>query len=182
MQRELVVVENKLYIECEWIHEKQSELIVACAECSRYRIKSIQILLDFIFYRGKILHFLNFDGTTIKSSHIWTVFLFIKGRNCMEFKNFGGQFVVGKVLAAVNEVEKAYEIFKNDKEFIAEYNNLLNIYVGRPSLLYYAKNMTDDLGGAKIYLKREDLNHTGTHKINNAIGQALLAKKWVKQN
>lgn len=72
------------------------------------------------------------------------------------------------------------KLFKNDKEFIAEYNNLLNIYVGRPSLLYYAKNMTDDIGGAKIYLKREDLNHTGTHKINNAIGQALLAKKMGK--
>lgn len=98
----------------------------------------------------------------------------------MEFKDYGGQFVEGKVLDAVKEVEKAYGLYKNDPIFLEEYNNLLINYVGRPSLLYYAKNMTKDLGGAKVYLKREDLNHTGSHKLNNTVGQALLAKKMGK--
>jgi tryptophan synthase beta chain len=106
-------------------------------------------------------------------------FIYIGG-NIMEFKDFGGQFVEGKVLEAVKEVEKAYELYKDNEDFLKEYEDLLKTYVGRPSLLYYAKNMTEDLGGAKIYLKREDLNHTGAHKINNAIGQALLAKKMGK--
>ena len=74
-------------------------------------------------------------------------------------------------------LEECYEHYKKDPEFNAELNKLLNEYAGRPSLLYYAEKMTKDLGGAKIYLKREDLNHTGSHKINNALGQALLAKK-----
>lgn len=99
----------------------------------------------------------------------------------MEFKDFGGQFVGGKVLDAVKEIEKAYDFYKNDPAFLKEYQNLLETYVGRPSLLYYAKNMTEDLGGAKVYLKREDLNHTGSHKLNNVIGQALLAKKMGKK-
>ena len=100
----------------------------------------------------------------------------------MEFKDFGGQFVAGKILDAVKEIETAYNFYKNDQLFLIEYHNLLKTYVGRPSLLYYAKNMTEDLGGAKIYLKREDLNHTGSHKLNNVIGQALLAKKMGKKN
>ena len=99
----------------------------------------------------------------------------------MEFKDFGGQFVGGKVLDAVKEIEKAYDFYKNHPAFLKEYQNLLETYVGRPSLLYYAKNMTEDLGGAKVYLKREDLNHTGSHKLNNVIGQALLAKKMGKK-
>jgi len=99
----------------------------------------------------------------------------------MEFKDFGGQFVAGKILDAVKEIETAYNFYKNDQLFLIEYHNLLKTYVGRPSLLYYAKNMTEDLGGAKIYLKREDLNHTGSHKLNNVIGQALLAKKMGKK-
>ena len=98
----------------------------------------------------------------------------------MEFKQFGGQFVTGKVLEAVKEVEKAYDFYKNDPAFLKEYHELLKTYANRPSLLYYAKNMTEDLNGAKIYLKREDLNHTGAHKINNVLGQALLAKKMGK--
>ena len=77
-------------------------------------------------------------------------------------------------------LEKCYEYYKKDPEFNAELNKLLNEYAGRPSLLYYAEKMTKDLGGAKIYLKREDLNHTGSHKINNALGQALLARKMGK--
>ena len=81
---------------------------------------------------------------------------------------------------AVIELEKAYNYYKNDKEFNDELNTLLNEYAGRPSLLYYAARMTEDLGGAKIYLKREDLNHTGAHKINNVLGQVLLAKKMGK--
>jgi len=82
---------------------------------------------------------------------------------------------------AVNELEKAYDHFKNDPEFNRELTDLLNNYANRPSLLYYAEKMTKDLGGAKIYLKREDLNHTGAHKVNNVLGQALLAKKMGKK-
>ena len=81
---------------------------------------------------------------------------------------------------AVNELESAYIKYKNDPDFINELNSMLSDYAGRPSRLYYAKRMTEDLGGAKIYLKREDLNHTGAHKINNAIGQMLLAKRMGK--
>ena len=81
---------------------------------------------------------------------------------------------------AVNELEEAYNHYKDDPEFNKELTDLLNNYVGRPSLLYYAEKMTKDLGGAKVYLKREDLNHTGSHKLNNAMGQVLLAKKMGK--
>ena len=98
----------------------------------------------------------------------------------MEFGKFGGQFVPDHILVAVKEVEEAYNTYKQDEAFRKELNDLLNEYANRPSLLYYAKNMTEDLGGAKIYLKREDLNHTGAHKINNVLGQALLAKKMGK--
>mgnify|MGYP000697752117 CR=1 FL=1 len=83
-------------------------------------------------------------------------------------------------MAALEELEKAYEHFKNDTAFRQELDYLLREYAGRPSGLYYAEKMTKDLGGAKIYLKREDLNHTGAHKINNALGQVLLAKKMGK--
>ena len=98
----------------------------------------------------------------------------------MEFGKFGGQCVGGPVLDAVKDVEKAYETYKYDQEFIDEFKHYLKNYANRPSLLYYAKNMTEQLGGAKIYLKREDLNHTGAHKINNVLGQALLAKRMGK--
>ena len=99
-----------------------------------------------------------------------------KGR----FGIHGGQFVPETLMNAVNELEEAYEKYKNDPEFVEEVNQLFKEYIGRPSLLYYAKNMTEDLGGAKIYLKREDLNHTGSHKLNNALPQVLLAKKMGK--
>lgn len=92
----------------------------------------------------------------------------------------GGQYIPETLMNAVIELEKAYENYKNDPEFVKEFEDLLNNYVGRPSRLYYASHMTEDLGGAKIYLKREDLNHTGSHKLNNALGQALLAKKMGK--
>lgn len=92
----------------------------------------------------------------------------------------GGQYIPETLMNAVIELEKAYNYYKNDKEFNDELNTLLNEYAGRPSLLYYAARMTEDLGGAKIYLKREDLNHTGAHKINNVSGQVLLAKKMGK--
>ena len=92
----------------------------------------------------------------------------------------GGQYIPETLMNAVIELEEAYDRFKNDPEFNAELNELLNEYAGRPSRLYYAKRMTEDLGGAKIYLKREDINHTGAHKINNVLGQALLAKKMGK--
>ena len=92
----------------------------------------------------------------------------------------GGQYIPETLMNAVIELEKAYEHYKNDPEFVKEFEDLLNNYVGRPSRLYYATHMTEDLGGAKIYLKREDLNHTGSHKLNNALGQALLAKKMGK--
>ena len=93
----------------------------------------------------------------------------------------GGQYIPETLMNAVIELEKAYDHYKDDPAFVKEYNVLLNEYVGRPSRLYYASHMTEDLGGAKIYLKREDLNHTGSHKLNNALGQALLAKKMGKK-
>ena len=99
-----------------------------------------------------------------------------KGR----FGVHGGQYIPETLMNAVIELEEAYNHYKNDPEFNKELTDLLNDYAGRPSLLYYAKKMTEDLGGAKIYLKREDLNHTGSHKINNVLGQALLAKKMGK--
>lgn len=97
------------------------------------------------------------------------------------FNEFGGQYVPENVLKALNELEEEYEKAKNDESFMEEYNYYLKYYTGRPSPLYYAENMTKKLGGAKIYLKREDLNHTGAHKINNAIGQILLAKRMGKK-
>lgn len=92
----------------------------------------------------------------------------------------GGQYIPETLMNAVIELEKAYEHYKKDPTFMKEFEDLLHEYVGRPSGLYYAAHMTEDLGGAKIYLKREDLNHTGSHKLNNALGQALLAKKMGK--
>ena len=99
-----------------------------------------------------------------------------KGR----FGIHGGQYIPETLMNAVTELEEAYNKFKDDPEFNAELTALLNDYCGRPSRLYFAKNMTENLGGAKIYLKREDMNHTGAHKINNAIAQCLLAKKMGK--
>lgn len=99
-----------------------------------------------------------------------------KGR----FGIYGGQYVPETVMGAVNELEAAYDRYKNDPAFNEELSRLFNEYAGRPSLLYYAGKMTEDLGGAKVYLKREDLNHTGSHKINNVLGQILLAKKMGK--
>ena len=97
-----------------------------------------------------------------------------------KFGVFGGQYVPETLMTAVHEVEAAYEKYKADPQFQAELDDLMKNYAGRPSLLYYAEKMTKDLGGAKIYLKREDLNHTGSHKINNVLGQVLLAKKMGK--
>lgn len=97
-----------------------------------------------------------------------------------DFGDFGGQFVPETLMNVLKVLEKEYEEYCQTEEFKNEYIKYLKEYVGRPSLLYYAKGLTEDLGGAKIYLKREDLNHTGAHKINNAIGQALLAKKMGK--
>ena len=93
----------------------------------------------------------------------------------------GGQYVPETLMNAVLELEKAYEHYKDDPEFNKELQTLYHEYANRPSLLYYAERMTKDLGGAKIYLKREDLNHTGAHKINNVLGQCLLAKKMGKK-
>ena len=97
------------------------------------------------------------------------------------FGEFGGQYVPETVMNAVHELEEAYDKYGNDPEFLEEYRTLLRDYAGRPSMLYYADRMTKDLGGCKIYLKREDLNHTGAHKINNVLGQILLAKKMGKK-
>ena len=99
-----------------------------------------------------------------------------KGR----YGNYGGQYIPETLMNAVLELEEAYEKYSKDLEFNKELDDLLKNYAGRPSLLYYAEKMTKDLGGAKIYLKREDLNHTGSHKINNVLGQVLLAKKMGK--
>ncbi len=92
----------------------------------------------------------------------------------------GGQYMSETLMNELLNLEEQYNHFKEDPEFLEELNTLLKEYAGRPSLLYYAKRMTEDLGGAKIYLKREDLNHTGAHKINNVLGQCLLAKKMGK--
>ncbi|MDR1669953.1 MAG: tryptophan synthase subunit beta [Oscillospiraceae bacterium] len=97
-----------------------------------------------------------------------------------KFGEFGGRYVPETLMNAVLELEEAYRRYKDDEGFGKELSGLLNSYAGRPSRLYFAENMTRDLGGAKIYLKREDLNHTGSHKINNVLGQALLAKKMGK--
>jgi len=97
------------------------------------------------------------------------------------FGEFGGQYVPEILMNSILELEQAYEHYKNDEEFNRELTALFNNYANRPSLLYYAENMTKALGGAKIYLKREDLNHTGSHKINNVLGQALMAKKMGKK-
>lgn len=99
-----------------------------------------------------------------------------KGR----FGPYGGQYIPETLMNAVNELDEAYRKYKNDPEFIRELKALYREYAGRPSMLTYASRMTEDLGGAKIYLKREDLNHTGSHKINNCLGQILLAKKMGK--
>lgn len=99
-----------------------------------------------------------------------------KGR----FGIHGGQYIPETLMNAVIELEEAYNHYKDDPEFNAELTELLNEYAGRPSRLYFASHMTEDLGGAKVYLKREDLNHTGAHKINNALAQALLAKHMGK--
>ena len=96
------------------------------------------------------------------------------------FGPFGGQYIPETLMNEIHRLEKAYNFYKHDADFQAELKDLLDNYANRPSLLYYAKKMTEDLGGAKIYLKREDLNHTGAHKINNALGQCLLAKKMGK--
>ena len=101
----------------------------------------------------------------------------MKGR----FNQYGGQYVPETLMNALQELEAEYEKAISDKEFMKEYHYYLNEYAGRPSSLYFAENMTKDLGGAKIYLKREDLNHTGAHKINNALGQVLLAKRMGKK-
>jgi len=100
-----------------------------------------------------------------------------KGR----FGNFGGQYVPETLMNALVQLEEAHMKYINDSEFINEYQYYLKNYAGRPSLLYFAERMTKELGGAKIYLKREDLNHTGSHKINNVLGQALLAKRMGKK-
>lgn len=100
----------------------------------------------------------------------------MKGR----FGAYGGQYIPETLMSAVIELEKDYEFYKNDSGFKQELKSLLEQYAGRPSMLYYAEKMTKDLGGAKIYLKREDLNHTGSHKINNVLGQVLLAKRMGK--
>ena len=99
-----------------------------------------------------------------------------KGR----FGEYGGQYIPETLMNGVIQVEEAYNHYKNDKEFCEELDEIYKNYAGRPSLLYYARKMTQDLNGAKIYLKREDLNHTGSHKINNVLGQVLLAKKMGK--
>jgi len=98
----------------------------------------------------------------------------------LQFGRFGGQFVPPQVILALDELETEFNKAIQDPEFIKEFKYYLKDYVGRPSPLYYAEQLTKKLGGAKIYLKREDLNHTGAHKINNALGQALLAKKMGK--
>ena len=105
---------------------------------------------------------------------------FNRNNNSGKFGSYGGQFVPETLMLALQELSSYYEAIKNDPVFIEEFNDLLETFGGRPTPLYFAKNLTSQTGGAKIYLKREDLTHTGAHKLNNAIGQALLAKKLGK--
>lgn len=124
------------------------------------------------------------ETNKIKDFHkIQTIVAMIKGDHHMSKGRFGihgGQYMPETLMNAVIELEEAYNHYKNDPQFNAELTDLLNNYAGRPSELYYAAHMTADLGGPKIYLKREDMNHTGSHKINNVLGQVLLAKKMGK--
>ena len=99
-----------------------------------------------------------------------------KGR----YGEFGGQYVPETLMNEIINLERSYEEYKKDPDFVRELDALLREYAGRPSLLYFAEKMTKDLGGARVYLKREDLNHTGSHKINNVLGQVLLAKRMGK--
>lgn len=101
--------------------------------------------------------------------------------NLGKYGEFGGQYVPETLMNEIINLEKSYEFYKTDEKFNEELDFLLKKYAGRPSLLYFAKNVTKDLGGAKVYLKREDLNHTGSHKINNVLGQVLLAKYMGKK-
>ena len=96
------------------------------------------------------------------------------------FGDYGGQYIPETLMNEIINLEISYNRYKDDAAFKSELDSLLKTYAGRPSLLYYAEKMSRDLGGAKIYLKREDMNHTGSHKINNVLGQALLAKKMGK--
>jgi tryptophan synthase beta chain len=98
----------------------------------------------------------------------------------IKFGIFGGQYILETVMNAVKGTDDSYNKYKNDKEFLEEFHKLFKEYATRPSRLYYAKKLTEELGGAKIYLKREDLNHTASHKINNVLGQLLLAKRLGK--
>ena len=101
--------------------------------------------------------------------------------NNTKFGDFGGQYIPETLMNAVIELDNAYNKYKNDPEFIKDLDKLMKEYANRPSMLYYAEKLTKRLGGAKIYLKREDLNHTGSHKINNVLGQLLLAKRMGKK-
>ena len=100
--------------------------------------------------------------------------------NTGHFGPYGGIYVAETLMGALQELNAAYEKYRHDPEFIAELNDDLKHFVGRPSPVYHAKRWSQQLGGAQIYLKREDLNHTGAHKVNNTVGQALLAKRMGK--
>ena len=100
---------------------------------------------------------------------------------CGHFGKFGGVFVAETLMQSIIELRQAYEHFKNDADFQTELDKDLAHYVGRPSPLYFAERLSNHAGGARIYLKREDLNHTGAHKINNTVGQALLARRMGKK-
>ncbi|MPL65609.1 Tryptophan synthase beta chain [bioreactor metagenome] len=164
---------------------RNREIVGAYGDLARYQwgvYDSIQnewaIYRQFGWYHRGLKAFVPFSGMK-------AFFVCIFKRRMMNmskgrFGIHGGQYIPETLMNAVIELEEAYDRFKNDPEFIAELDNLLNNYAGRPSLLYYAKKMTKDLGGAKIYLKREDLNHTGSHKINNVLGQIILAKRMGK--
>ena len=146
----------------------------------------MKVFKDGVFDKGVFL-LSNMGGTTSDSSHAMNRFFCYSIENrpktegdIMEFGRYGGQFVPEQVKDAIKEVELMYERFYQDQSFLEEFTTLLKTYANRPSPLYYCENMTADLNGAKIYFKREDLNHTGSHKINNVLGQALLAKRMGK--
>ncbi len=135
-----------------------------------------------VLEKGNII-VINLGGTTsFRPMGIESFFVVQKGEKMKhEYGNFGGQYVPKEVVRALDELELNLKEALTDEEFISEYKNYLRNFVGRPSPLYFAENLTKELGGAKIYFKREDLNHTGAHKINNTIGQMLLAKRMGKK-
>ena len=172
----------RAYVSCqEYVSILMRVWIPQIKVAPRYKVDlpslTIEILLSGTFLFSMKKHSVkDIHSFTIKHNYYERMRKMEKGR----FGIHGGQYIPETLMEEIHKLEEAYEFYKNDAAFLNELDTLLKEYAGRPSLLYFAEKMTKDLGGAKIYFKREDLNHTGSHKINNVLGQALLAKKMGK--